>query len=72
MSTDAGQTECGSSADSHESEWPFVADPRDASVVCAKEASGIGAELRLAAAPGIAVARGWMFTTGYRPDGVFR
>jgi hypothetical protein len=37
-----------------------------------ERASGIGAEVRLTAAVGIAVARSWMSTTSYVPDGVFR
>src|SRR5712664_1337874 len=35
-------------------------------------ASGIGAEVRLTAAPGIAVARGWMPITSYVPDAAFQ
>jgi len=37
-----------------------------------ERASGIGAEVRLTAAPGIAVARGWMSSTSYVPEATFR
>ena len=37
-----------------------------------ERASGIGAEVRMTAVPGIAVARGWMSTTSHVPDAAFR
>jgi len=61
-------------------QWPlssllapgFVRRWRTAKGRVRERASGIGAEIPLTAALGIAVARGWMSTAGYVPDAVFR
>jgi len=55
-----------------ESDASFSASSITTSGRARERASGIGAEARLAAALGIAVARGCMSTTSYVPDAVFR